>query len=171
MSDLTPQTLEPSISINRLKIGNAQVQFDFNGYWHLSSDLAKKKQLLAALYLGLFSIAEEISLETEQLKVVKDILLDNDITTEFLWGRGKWNKSKSLKAQVYYPFNLSNIELGISIFDKEGQLTQEYKLEETRPHYMFVEPFLGRLNWVSEFELELISKDKEDKLPIYLTNM
>jgi hypothetical protein len=31
---------------------------------------------------------------------------------------------------------------------------------------MFITPYLGRLVWISECELELISKDKENKFSV-----
>ena len=151
-------------------IGIVEIAFDFANYWQLTSSLEKKMALLDVLYKGVIFAAKELSLDIKPFKDAKNRMLANSIYTEFAWGKAKWNALKNLKAEVFYRFNMEDIEIGIQIYSKSGDIVQEKILEKTMPHFMFVSPYLGQLKWSDHYELELISKDKQETLRVSLNH-
>ncbi|MFT4929083.1 MAG: hypothetical protein ACI8WB_005213 [Phenylobacterium sp.] len=165
---LTNDNCSPHLEVLFGNIGDVMMPFDFDSYWLLDSIAQKKRALFDALYKGIAFAVTTLSLDIEPFKKAKDAILADSLTTEFIWGRAKWNSSKSLKAQVFYRFNMEDIEIGVLIYAKSGKLVKEKVLAKTLPHFMFVEPLLGRLNWNDERHLALISKDKQERLSVSL---
>lgn len=160
--DLVERLDEIGVEVTADNIGCVTVDFDFVGYFQLETVFDKKSALLKALFKAIRLAAEQLAFELEPFESAYQRILASAIATEFTWGKPKWNQAKSLQAQVFYNFNMQHIELGLVVTDKSGCIVVEKVLLKQHPHFMFIEPYLGRLSWIDNDRAVLISKDKHE---------
>ncbi len=94
--------------------------FDFK--WYLALDpQAKKEALMQELHAGLLEIAEKLGWPSEPFdEAYQAVLADNLLYSEF-WKKPKWNKSRSMRGQVHFCFDIDRLDFHAVAFDKAGE--------------------------------------------------
>ncbi len=94
--------------------------FDFESYLTLAPQ-AKKVTLLKELHAGLLEIAEKSGWPSEPFEeAYQAVLADNLLYREF-WKKPKWNKSRSMRGQVHFCFDIDRLDFHAVAFDKAGE--------------------------------------------------
>ncbi len=76
--------------------------------------------LLDHLHGGLLEIAEELNWPKEPFEnAYQAVLADNILYSEF-WKTPKWNRTRTLRGQVHFCFDIDRLEFNAVAFDKTG---------------------------------------------------
>lgn len=141
---------------------DVQIKFDYNAYTTLD-DFDKKKASLEALMDGIRTVAEEKKWIIEPFESVYDRIKEIRYKNEWVWKKPIKSPDNNAIASVLLQHEISEITISIIISNKSGDELFRKKIMSELPDEWNYARHLGEIKWVSEYEVVLINKKKDEE--------
>ena len=135
-------------------------EFDFGAFWG-ADEAGRKRLALDALHAGAMTLAQIEGWPTEAFETAYRSALSKGLRYEFSWKRPVSSPNRRYKAQIVVSFGPEQIDVNVAVSARGGP-ARILPLTVTRPHLYFLNDLLGKLQWTSETELRLISRDGKE---------
>lgn len=131
--------------------------FDFDAFWG-AGDADKKRISLDLLQAGLLEVAEAKGWDSRPLIGAYNKILEADFVNERPWSKSVASRDKSLIAQIWCRYDSDKADLFFMIRRKGGRDSRAF-ITSVKPGDVWINDVLGKLEWISEDKVTLISKD------------
>ena len=133
-------------------------KFDLNSYFSLN-DYDRKERVLNFIHESMLFLAEYFNWNTIQLKSAYQKILDENIETNFWFGKLKSSVNRKYKAGIFCEYGLQKFQIFAITYSKHGDEIERKLLASTKPsEYDFAE-LLGKTRWNNN-EFCLYGKNK-----------
>lgn len=160
-------SLETTVFEDCVNVAINKRAFDFDGYWKLDRQ-QKKERILVELHSGLLALAERYCWGRQEFEQAYQKVLSEKIKLVRTWNKPKLNKSRTMKAQLIYDFDIDGIQVVISVRNmQEIELTRSV-VANLPPFDYLLTPMLGKIKWETDSIVVLLSKDGRERWEVVL---
>ena len=131
--------------------------FDFDTYWKCDKQ-TRKRMALDFLQEGLLEVAKIRGWDTKPFQVAYDKVLEKNIVNWRPWSRPVMRADRKYKAQIWCNYDSDKAEIFIVLF-RRNEVVEKVLVTTVQPGDVWINDAVGRLEWLSEFELSLRSRD------------
>ena len=85
---------------------------------------------------------------------------------QYVWKKPKSNPNRNYKAEVFINHGLYLCEIYLVVKDKNGQEMVKKLVSSTKPDELIFGHYLGKLNWLSNYEVALFNQPKSNYVSV-----
>jgi len=134
--------------------------FDFKKYFAVE-DEEKKRIALDFLQSGLLGVATMLGWDDEPFHLAYTQILSKKLLYEGNWGKPLSSPGKKYKAQIWCRYDLGKADIYVEFLKGKQKICHEF-IKSVQPGDVFINAVIGRLEWLSENELKITSRDKNN---------
>lgn len=135
-----------------------QREFDFGAYIQ-QNNRSRKEVLLEALHAGILEVANELHWEISPFEDAYRAIIADGFLYHGYWKSPKWNRSRSVRGQVYFCFDIDCLSLYGVALDKCGvEIKREILTEFPRAIDSDFYDALHKYGWVNDSTFYLQGK-------------
>lgn len=123
------------------------------------NDYQKKQYAITKILEALNVLEAKKQYDLEKVKKACEIIIQNDYVNEWYWKKSLRHKHKVAQVKVLH--NVDFVSIYIIVSDNQEKRVKEVLAIQEKPDEWFYAKYLGTLQWVSDNEVQLISKEKE----------
>jgi hypothetical protein len=135
-----------------------QVSFDIRSLDAMSSE-AKKRAMLDVLHSGLVAVAKAEGWRSAPFENARRCVLEKELVNEWWWRKPKWNRTRSLKGQLWCVHEMDAFRAWLVVLDKNGEEVARQLVLETSPSEFEFVAKLGDTRWTDRRQFALVAKD------------
>lgn len=140
--------------INLLGVISVQIKFDVDLFYTLNN-YEKKKYIINKVIETIDYLSGKGFNEIDELKKTCEEIITKDYINEWLWKKPVRYKNKSVQIKILH--DVDKVSIYMAFID--GNINKDVLLVEEIPDEWVYSKYLGKLEWVSENEARLITKD------------
>ena len=144
--------------LDLLGVATLQVQGDIDHFFELDAP-AKKRRTLEYLTEGISKIAQQEGWSMRDFLLADEEVRNRDFVNEWVWKRPVYNRSRSLRAEVVVNHGISRARIAVRFRDKKSNVMGVTKLVDDEPNEFICDEYFGKLHWLDEQSVELVSRD------------
>lgn len=133
--------------------------FEYQAYWQLEKQ-ARKKMRLDVLHQGLRRVARAKGWPITNFELAYSQVIAEKIDLHRFWKAPKWNRTRTMRGQVAYHYDIDRIEIFAIAWRKDGTEVGKKLLATTDvPFYDFLHESRGEYGWLDDQTFRLTSRD------------
>ena len=160
--------IESSVNQGVLCLGSmmeVQVTFDFSIFEGNVSKREKKVYFLEKLMEGICKVVKSEDWNMRPFSDVEKEIISLDYRNEWYWGKPIKSPNKQLNVQILVAHDVDVVEIYAIFKNKNNsEVYRRILISESRPDEWFYSEYLGKLEWLSDDEIILRGKKKENAL-------
>jgi hypothetical protein len=127
----------------------------------------KKKRALEYLMAGVTAVAKEKGWEMRDFELAYNCVLARGFVNEWTWKRPIANKSRTATAEVHIEHDITEAHLLVRFRDRNKTIIKVKPLVSGLPSEFVFYAYLGKLRWLDDMTVELISREGDDTRLLY----
>jgi len=134
------------------------IEFDIDSYFTSKSNV-KKQIIFNTLTEGVLEIVQEENWDRAPFIDVFSRIENQGLQNHYRWGKSVSNSNRSLKASIFCEHEVEVFNIFAIITDKNGNEISKKLMIVEKPNEWDFHIHLGKILWISNFEVALINKD------------
>jgi hypothetical protein len=142
---------------DRFGVAVVQAGLDWDAFANASS-LQKKEMALEALHEGVLAVCADRGWPAEPFGEAERKVRELNFVNRGIWKKPKSSPNRRLRAEIEYEYELDRFTITLVVRTRDGSEVKRALLVEETPDEFIFDKHLGRLEWLSNFEVALVPK-------------